>query len=205
MTIEDPVPQAAKKPFYKRWWFLTPIIAIGSIFLFIIAVLLFVPDPADTTESTEQELVLHPIGQAVEAPGVTLTVDSVTRSDSIELYADGYKRGYMPNETETAGDGEYVSISTTLTNTGPAPMDLTCGFGVRAILTNTDTQAYDPIDDLSRIIDNPECNASLNPQMETKMTWTYLIPKDAELGAFGFTNPEVSYEGLEFVDLRDAS
>ena len=36
------------------------------------------------------------------------------------------------------------------------------------------------------------------------MTWVYQIPSDTELGVFGFTNPDVSYDDLEFVDIRES-
>lgn len=204
MTFENVTTDAtSKKPIYKRWWF----IVIAVVLVLFLGLLILTPseepgveEPAEATE----DITLHEMGQPVEAPGVTLTVESVTRSDSIELYADGYKRGYMPNETVDADKGEYVSVKTTVKNTGQSSMDLTCGFGVRALLINTDTQVYDPIDDLYRIIDNPECNDSLNPGFDTQMTWIYLVPEGTELGAFGFTNPEVSYDGLEFVDVRDS-
>lgn len=162
MTFEDRTTQApVSKPFYKRWWFIT---AVFLLVLFL-AVLIFTPtEESAPTDSADvaKEITLHSIGEPIEAPGVTLTLESVTRSDSIELYADGYKRGYMPNETLKAGNGEYAIVKTEVKNTGQSPMDLTCGFGVRALLINTENQVYDPIDSLYRIINNPECNDSLN-------------------------------------------
>lgn len=204
MTFEDRTTQAAaRKPFYKRWWFITA----SLLLVLFLALLIFTPAqesaPTDSGDVAE-EITLHPIGEPIEAPGVTLTVESVTRSDSIELYADGYKRGYMPNETLNADKGEYAIVKTDVKNTGQSPMDLTCGFAVRALLINTENQVYDPIDSLYRIIDNPECNDSLNPGFETQMTWVYQIPSDTELGVFGFTNPDVSYDDLEFVDIRES-
>lgn len=37
------------------------------------------------------------------------------------------------------------------------------------------------------------------------MTWTYLVPKGTEIGAFGFANPDVTYDDLQFVDVRNAA
>ncbi len=39
--------------------------------------------------------------------------------------------------------------------------------------------------------------------MSTSMTWTYEVPEDTELGAFGFADFEEPYGDLTFIDLRD--
>ncbi|MDT9407893.1 DUF4352 domain-containing protein [Corynebacterium rouxii] len=197
------------KPFYKRWWFLTPVIVFASIFAFLIMIALFIPEPtdldADPASPKTDSITFHKIGETVEAPGITLTVKEVKRSAEIDLYAEGWKRGSRPNETSTAEQGEYISVVTTVKNTGKSSIDLTCGFGVQALLFNTDDQAYDPIDDLERIIDNPECNASLNPGFDTQMTWIYLVPNNTKLDSFGFADPTTHYDDLTFVSIKDAA
>ncbi|AKK11136.1 DUF4352 domain-containing protein [Corynebacterium uterequi] len=148
---------------------------------------------------------LHPFGVPVEAPGVTLTVTSVTRSPELQLWADGVRRGSAPHETTTAQDGaEFFSVTTTVENTGPAPMDLSCGYAIDAALFNDKAQRYAPVEDLSRLIDTPECNAELNPGMSATMTWAFEIPRGVTMRAFGFFHPELAYGDYTLVDLSKA-
>lgn len=159
----------------------------------------------DQSQSESQSAELHPMGTPVEAPGVTLSVDDVTVSDSIELYADGFKRGTQPNETVASEKGEFVSVTTTVKNTGQAPLDLTCGFGIQAELFNSDNQYYEPQQKLYRVIDNPDCSDYLGPGFDTQMTWVFEVPTGTTLGAFGFADPETHYDDLTFIDLAGAA
>ena len=143
------------------------------------------------------------MGEAIDAPGATVTLQKVTESDSLEVYADNYKRGTMPNEILTPENqgAKYISVETTVKNTSKKSMDLTCGFGLQATLFNKDEQAYDPIDSLYRVLDNPECNESLNPGFEKTMTWVYEVPSDMKPYAFGFAEPQENYGNLTYVDV----
>ncbi len=145
---------------------------------------------------------LHKMGEAIDAPGATVTLQKVTESDSLEVYADNYKRGTMPNETLTPENqgAKYVSVETTVKNTSKKSMDLTCGFGLQATLFNKDEQAYDPIDSLYRVLDNPECNESLNPGFEKTMTWVYEVPADMQPYAFGVAEPTEHFGDYTYFD-----
>ena len=148
---------------------------------------------------------LNPPHEAIEAPGVTLTLNSITESDHLMLNAEGYEPGYLPEERqEPVEGGKFITVNTKVENTGKKSMDLTCGLAVQVGLFNEDDQQYDPIQDLYRIPGNPECNHSLNPGFDIEMTWSFEVPKDMKATKFGFADPETHYDDFTFIDVTKA-
>lgn len=130
---------------------------------------------------------LHAIGEEATNAGVKLVVESVEEAESISLYAKGYKRGFRPDEVVSPRQGgKFVIVTTTVENTGSETWDLTCGGAIRTKLVSREDNQYDPIRDLYRIHDNPECNDSVGAGFPTKMTWIYEIPTTKQARAFGF-------------------
>lgn len=165
------------------------------------------PPPASPAASTTTEapLALADFGEEVEAPGVTLTVDAVTESEQLTLHADGVKRGTSPEETISARTGgKFVTVHTTVENTGNQPWDLTCSFAVQVALFNKKGQRFKEVDDLYRIPGNPDCSETLNPGFSTRMAWPFEIPVDVTAERFGFADPETHYDEFTFINLVGA-
>ncbi|WP_313678372.1 hypothetical protein [Corynebacterium stationis] len=162
-------------------------------------------DTSETTTTETSTVEVFPSHEDVEAPGVTLKLDSVTESDHLMLNAEGVEPGYLPEERQNPSDGgKFITVNTIVTNTSHGSMDLTCGFGVQAHLFNEDGQRYDPVQDLYRVPENPECNDSLNPGFSIEMSWPFEIPESMEATEFGFANPETNYDDLTLIDVTKA-
>lgn len=162
-------------------------------------------DTSKTTTTETSTVEVFPPHEEVEAPGVTLKLDSVTESDHLMLNAEGVKPGYLPEERQNPSDGgKFITVNTIVTNTSRGSMDLTCGFGVQAHLFNKDGQRYEPVQDLYRIPENPECNDSLNPGFSIEMSWPFEVPEDMKATEFGFANPETNYDDLTLIDVTKA-
>lgn len=166
----------------------------------------------ETTETTETTISASTTSkpqpranEAVEAPGVTLTVDGVSESDFLSLYPDSVKPGSAPEEKLDAPEGgRFVTVTTTVENTGLVSWDLTCGFAIQAHIFSEKSQRYDPIRDLDRIPGNPRCNDDVNPGFSDTMIWSFPVPNDVEITHFGFADPETNYDDLTLIDIRDA-
>lgn len=74
MTIEDPVPQATKKPFYKRWWFIAIAIILALILITIGWVVLSAKKEADAINAAVDECKEQVINHA-KYPGGAEIVD----------------------------------------------------------------------------------------------------------------------------------
>lgn len=160
---------------------------------------------ASVTASTAVEALLPIAGDVVEAPGVTLTVDGVSESDHLMLHADGVKPGYRPEERLDAPEGgRFVTVTTTVNNTGLVSWDLTCGFALQAHVFSDNDQRFDPVDELDRIPGNPGCNDSLNPGFDATMIWSFAVADGVKITEFGFADPETHYNDLTMVDIADA-
>ena len=156
--------------------------------------------PASTTAIPEPRA-----NEAVEAPGVTLTVDGVSESDYLSIYPDSVKVGSAPEENMDAPEGgRFVTVTTTVENTGLVSWDLTCGFAIQAHIFSEKNQRYDPIDSLYRIPGNPSCNDGLNPGFSDTMIWAFPVPNDVEITHFGFADPETNFNDLTLIDISDA-
>lgn len=155
--------------------------------------------------STSAQPHLPQAGEAVEAPGVTLTVDSVSEADHLMLHADGVKRGFKPEERlDAPSGGRFITVATTVENTGLDSWDLTCGFALQAHIFSDEEQRFDPVGELYRILGNPECNDDVNPGFESTMIWSFAVPDGIEITHFGFADPETHYNDLTVIDIVDA-
>lgn len=193
----------------------------GRIFSFISIIALFAltgcgesgttPEETATNEvsassTSSVQATMPEVGEAVEAPGVALTVDTISESDHLMLHADGVKRGVKPDERLDAPlGGRFVTVSTTVKNTGLDSWDLTCSFDLQTHVFNEQEQKFDPIDELDRLLDNPECNDSINPGFESAMKWSFAVPEDIEITHFGFADPETNYNDLTMINITGAA
>ena len=59
---------------------------------------------------------------------------------------------------------------------------------VDAKLVDDAGRKFDPIESLDQIQGNPECNALLQPGFTDQMTWVYLVPPDAHITTFQFSD-----------------
>lgn len=160
---------------------------------------------ASVSASTSAQSRLPQAGESVEAPGVTLTVDSVSEADHLMLYADGVKRGSKPDERlDAPSGGRFVTVSTSVKNTGLAPWDLTCSFALQAHIFGADGQQFEPVNELSRILGNPECSDDINPGFESVMIWAFAVPTETKITRFGFADPETHYDDLTLINISDA-
>ena len=142
------------------------------------------------------------MGEKAESDGLELVVQSFTKSPSIELYAEGVKRGSSPDETvEARAGGKFVIVSTEVTNETTQAIDLTCGFDAQAELGDADERHYEPIDNLYRVKNTPDCNEYLNPGFSTPMTWVFEVPEDTDPKYLYFANPETRYDDFIVIEL----
>ena len=163
-------------------------------------------NPVDTViASTSAQPSRPQAGDAVEAPGVTLTVDGVSEADHLMLHADGVKRGFQPEERlDAPAGGRFVTVATTVKNTGLKSWDLTCSFALQAYIFSDEEQRFEPVNELYRLLGNPECSEDVNPGFESTMIWSFAVPDDIEITHFGFADPETHYNDLTMIDIVDA-
>lgn len=161
--------------------------------------------PVDTAATSTSTKPNRPqAGDVVEAPGVTLTVDEVSEADHLMLHADGVKRGSQPEERlDAPAGGRFVTVTTTVKNTGLQSWNLTCGFAIQAHIFSDKEQRFDPVDNLYRLVGNPDCSDHLNPGFESTMIWSFAVPDDIEITHFGFADPETHYNDLTMIDIAD--
>lgn len=162
-------------------------------------------DMPTSTVKTSAVPVMPQAGDTVEAPGVTLTVDSVSDSDHLMLHAKGVKAGTKPQERlDPPTGGRFVTVTTTVQNTGFAPWDLTCSFALQGHVFNDDGQRFDDVGELYRLSGNPGCSDKVNPGFNSAMNWSFAVPEDSKITRFGFADPETNYNDLTMIDISDA-
>lgn len=119
------------------------------------------------------------VGDVVTNGGIQIKVTSAVASPTVSLNTSHYRSGTgmetYENVPAQAG-GKYVIVESIVTNNAKAPIDLTCGYPIDFKVFNSSSQVYSPIEDLSKIKGNPECNAQLQPGFESVMTWAFLVP-----------------------------
>lgn len=129
------------------------------------------------------------VGQELSNGGVVLTVNEVEELPTISLDEKNRMKGFGGiEETAPSREGaKFIRVNTTVFNSGSETWDLTCGLAISTVLKDVDGNRYDPITELYRIPENPECNASLGHGFSDEMTWIYEVPESYELGFFEFT------------------
>ena len=143
------------------------------------------PSPTESTSPAPA----NQVGGTFRNLGATVTVESVERVSSIELNESNYQpgSGYETYTDTTAGEGAaYVKVETRVTNDGSRSYDLTCSLPINTRLIDEQERLFDPIDDLYKVRDNPECNDELQPGFSADMTWVYRIPQDSRATAWAF-------------------
>ena len=144
------------------------------------------PSESSSAPSPEPEPTIdnYGIGEPVKAPGFVMTIKDVRGADTLEVNQSSYESG-SGYETWTqkkpARGGSFMVLDTAIKNTATESMDLTCSFPIDIRVFNTDSQEYDPVQNLYEMRGNPECNAQLQPGFTSKMTYAFMVPKDSEI------------------------
>lgn len=154
--------------------------------------------PEGPSEATEESSIdSAPIGSDVRAGGVKMVVHSAESKSTLTVNDSSYRQGSgFETYTEKPAEdgGKYIIVSTTIYNDGKGSMDLTCGFPVEAVVSDSDDRIFDSVDDLYKIKGNPECNKDLQPGFSSEMTYAFSVPKDATVDYFMFRDTESSDE-----------
>lgn len=121
MTIENPVPQATKKPFYKRWWFIVPI-ALIIIAVVFIAAMFWIADKqqkAGTEEAKRQchEAVINQAKYPGAATIVTTEFDESLTANSNRM-ANVFGEADFPNGFGTPVRMAYLCPNILITQVG---------------------------------------------------------------------------------------
>lgn len=137
--------------------------------------------------------------------GVTLTVTAARVTDSIEMNESNFRPGSGYEEytrTEPDAGGRFVVIETHVVNDAKVSMDLTCSLPISTVLADAQDRSFDPIPELYKLKGNPECNDQLQPGFEADMTYVYLVPTDATITGWGFTDTTESFGSGEYTPVR---
>lgn len=147
-----------------------------------------------STESAsggEDEIQATPRGEWDQSGDVSVKITSVKTTNSLKYvggtYSEETPKG-EPRIVKAKQGGRYIYVRTVVENNGTQGLDLTCGGPIDAILVAEDQSEYSPVDGLSQIAGNPECNVDLGPGFKDSMTWAFLVPGDARPLAFGFAD-----------------
>lgn len=153
---------------------------------------------------TETGQLIGEMHEEVTNAGVTLTVNSVTSQKFVELEPEGRAKGSAVPEKILPKNkkAKFIKVATTVRNDGMAPWDLTCGYAIGTALYDVDGRRYEPINQLYRVPENPDCSDSLGPGFETSMTWIYEVPRAFEAAEFGFFDPEENYGDPSLVRIQ---
>lgn len=152
------------------------------------------PVPASTPD-----VDIFETGEAATHGGVQMTVHTIAASPTVRLNETNYRSGSgYETYTDVAAPagGHYVTMTTTVKNAGKTSMDLTCGYPIDVALMDSDARAFDPIDSLYKMENNPECNARLQPGFEASMTYAFLVPDDATVVAAAIRDTETEYSSM---------
>ena len=145
------------------------------------------------------------VGQVVRNGGVTLTVTAARVADSIDMNESNYRPGSgFEKYTKTKPDagGKFVVVETHIVNDAKVSMDLTCSLPISTVLVDAKDRNFDPIQDLYKLKGNPECNDQLQPGFETDMTYVYLVPIDAKITGWAFTDLTESLGNQDYTAVR---
>lgn len=151
---------------------------------------------ASPTPAPTPEIDIFEVGELAAQGGVQMTIHTVTASPTVRLNESNYRAGSgyeTYTEVPAAADGHYVTVTTTVKNAGKSSMDLTCGYPIEIALMDAEARAFDPIDSLYQMENNPECNARLQPGFEANMTYAFLVPDDADVVAAAFRDTETEH------------
>lgn len=141
-------------------------------------------------------------GDPVASDGIVLTVTDVTEGPSIDYLERGVSAEAAATELLDATEGgKFVTVTTTVENTGTQAWDLTCGFAIQAELVDDQGRHFQPIDSLYRIPGNPECSDKTNPGFTETMKWSFEVPDAAKGFKLGFADPNINYDKLTYVEL----
>jgi len=150
--------------------------------------------PIDVVESEQPEdsrAEAVAINDDAVSGGITITVTGISETPSV-TYEGGIQSDVTPNGTKRTVKAEtgatYVTVSTKIANETKGPIDLTCGWPIDASVLNSDGQRFTPIDGLSQVKGNPECNDQLQPGFRDEMKWIFLTPADDEIVEFEFSD-----------------
>jgi len=141
--------------------------------------------PTDTpSEEQTPEPVNFGVGEPVTAPGFVMTIKKVDESPQILVNETDYISG-SPNARFTPrkpdDGGKFVILRTRIENKAQESFDLTCAFPIDIKVFNTESQQYDPIENLYEIKGNPECNDQLQPGFKDRMTYAFMVPETAKI------------------------
>lgn len=161
------------------------------------------PGTAESAVAQTTEQQGYPgIGEAVEAPGVTLTVLRIAEAEERPVLERNRRPDVAATETAVPDSGgKFVVVETRVENTGQEAWDLTCGFAIQANVFDERDRKFEPVDDLHRIPGNPGCNEDTNPGFTKNMTWVFMLPVDAEPTLLGFADPSTHFDDHTFIDL----
>jgi hypothetical protein len=130
-------------------------------------------------------------GESFRSGGIVISVIDVRVSPSVRLNKSNYRAGSgldVLSDVSAGTGAKYITVQTRVFNDGKHSIDLTCGGPVRNHVIDNRGRKFDSIEKLYQIPGNPECNANLQPDFESDMTWIYRVPGDAEIVGFIFTD-----------------
>lgn len=161
--------------------------------------------PAAPSTSADNGPEVGEVGQAMSNRGVTLTVTAARVADVIELNKSNYQQGsgfetYTPTPPDTGG--KFVIVETHVVNNAQVSMDLTCGYPIATALVDDRDRQFDPIDSLHEIRANPDCNAQLPPGFEDDMTYIFMVPTDAQIVGFAFSDATALDNSSAYTGIR---
>ena len=117
-------------------------------------------------QSSEPEIDNYGICEPVKAPGFVMTIKKFGKVNFITVNNTMYESG-SGFETWTKRKprpgGRFVVLDTRIKNTSTESMDITCNWPINLKVFNTESQEFDPVEDLYKLRGNPECNAQLLP------------------------------------------
>lgn len=154
-----------------------------------------VPDSGASTPQASPSPSLASIEEPAINEAVTLTVHSQKRSTTLTRNLSNYQQGSgYESYTEVPADqgGEYLTVKTTVENTGQAAMDLTCSFPIDIAAFDDQNRTFTPVEKSYEIQGNPECNKQLQPGFSSEMTYAFLIPQDAKIIGIAFRNTSMN-------------
>lgn len=128
-------------------------------------------------------------GDSATAGGIEITVTNAKQQQTLDLVGGEYRPDTPQAEHLTIKapqGGSYVYVVTKLLNESSEGIDLTCSAPLQVKLRGAEGRHYDPVEELSEISGNPECNELLQPGFSHKMTWAFLVPPSAEPEALEF-------------------
>lgn len=158
------------------------------------------PTPTATPAPASTE-----VGDTVTNGGITLTVVGAYVSETIELNESNFRPGSGYEEytvTEPDAGGKFVVIETHVVNNARVSLDLTCSLPINTVLVDTANREFDAIQDLYKVRGNPECNDQLQPGFESDMTWIYMVPSNATVLGWGFTDLTEGFGNTDYSTFR---